>query len=61
MDANHGVQAQTIANYNIAKSQNLAIVPVLNKIDLKNAQPEKVCMQLNELFGIDPNSVLKVS
>lgn len=61
VDANSGVQAQTVANYYLAKSKNLAIVPVLNKVDLKNADPDRVSMELMTLFDIDPDSVLRVS
>lgn len=61
VDANHGVQAQTVANYHLAKSKELAILPVLNKVDLKNADPDRVCMELLTLFNIDPDSVLRVS
>ncbi|XP_054708831.1 translation factor GUF1 homolog, mitochondrial-like [Uloborus diversus] len=61
VDANQGVQAQTVANFNLAFSQELKIIPVLNKIDLKNAQTENVCKQLNNLFGICEDEVLKVS
>ncbi|XP_058121256.1 translation factor GUF1 homolog, mitochondrial [Anopheles coustani] len=61
VDANQGVQAQTVANYHLARSKNLVIVPVLNKIDLKNARPEAVCNELLTLFDIDPEEVLKVS
>lgn len=61
VDANDGVQAQTVANFYLAFGNDLVIVPVLNKIDLKNADPDKVCKQLQSLFDIDPSEVLKVS
>lgn len=61
VDANHGVQAQTVANYYLARSKNLTVVPVLNKVDLKNADPERVCAELETLFDIDPATVLRVS
>ncbi|XP_058058409.1 translation factor GUF1 homolog, mitochondrial [Anopheles bellator] len=61
VDANQGVQAQTVANYHLARSKHLTIVPVLNKIDLKNARPEAVCNELFTLFDINPDEVLKVS
>lgn len=60
VDANDGVQAQTVANFYLAFGKDLCIIPVLNKIDLKNADPERVCGQLNALFDIDPKDVLKV-
>lgn len=61
VDANHGVQAQTVANYHLAVSKNLTVLPVLNKIDLKNADPERVCKELESIFGIEPESVLRVT
>lgn len=61
VDACHGVQAQTVANYHLAKSQNLAVVPVLNKIDIKHANPDRVCKELESLFEIPTSEVLKIS
>lgn len=61
VDACHGVQAQTVANYHLAKARNLQIVPVINKIDLKHAQPERVSQDLEKLFNINADSVLKIS
>lgn len=60
VDANEGVQAQTVANYFLAASKNLNVIPVLNKIDLKNADPERVCQELLTLFDIKKDRVLKV-
>lgn len=61
VDANDGVQAQTVANFYLAFTNDLVIVPVLNKIDLKQANPDRVCQQLQHLFDIEPTSVLRVS
>ncbi|XP_031618610.1 translation factor waclaw, mitochondrial [Contarinia nasturtii] len=61
VDANQGVQAQTVANYHLAVDKGLVVVPVLNKIDLKNADPDRVCIELSHLFDIDPESVMRVS
>lgn len=61
VDANQGVQAQTVANYHLAIDKGLVVVPVLNKIDLKNADPDRVCIELSHLFDIDPESVMRVS
>ncbi|XP_069168480.1 translation factor Guf1, mitochondrial isoform X2 [Procambarus clarkii] len=61
VDANQGVQAQTVANFYLAFMNELAIIPVLNKIDLKNANPTVVKEQLMNLFEIDPDEVLLVS
>ncbi|XP_050667186.1 translation factor GUF1 homolog, mitochondrial isoform X3 [Leptidea sinapis] len=61
VDANEGVQAQTVAVHSLAKKNNLIIIPTLNKVDLPRADPEKVKGQLQSLFGIDPNNVLQIS
>lgn len=61
VDANQGVQAQTVANYHLAVDKGLVVVPVLNKIDLKNADPDRVCIELSHLFDIDPETVMRVS
>lgn len=61
VDANQGVQAQTVANFYLAFEQNLKIIPVLNKIDLKNAQPQVVIEQMQNLFDVEEDEVLKVS
>ncbi|XP_076389206.1 translation factor waclaw isoform X2 [Megachile rotundata] len=61
IDANDGVQAQTVANFHLAVKQNLVMIPVINKIDLKNANPEKVMDQLKMLFNIEKSEVMKIS
>ncbi|XP_003740370.1 translation factor GUF1 homolog, mitochondrial [Galendromus occidentalis] len=61
VDANRGVQAQTVANFNLAFCSEIQILPVLNKIDLKNAKVEETCAQINNLFGYAPEEILKVS
>lgn len=61
IDANQGIQAQTVANFYLALFQELVIIPVLNKVDLKTAQPEAVIKQLGSLFDVDPETVLKVN
>ncbi|XP_067950104.1 translation factor GUF1, mitochondrial-like [Watersipora subatra] len=61
VDANEGVQAQTLANFFLAFELDLPIIPVLNKIDLKVAKPEVVLAQLQSLFDIEPHEVIKVS
>lgn len=60
VDANQGVQAQTVANFYLAFANDLVIIPVLNKVDLKNAKPDAVALQLQNLFDIDPKDVIKV-
>ncbi len=61
VDASQGIQAQTLANTYLALDNNLEIVPVLNKIDLPAADPERVAGEVSELFGLDPDEVLRVS
>ncbi|XP_033743242.1 translation factor Guf1, mitochondrial-like [Pecten maximus] len=61
VDANQGVQAQTMANFFLAFERNLTVIPCLNKIDLYNAKPEMVLEQLNNVFDIDPDDVQKIS
>ncbi|KAK5643756.1 hypothetical protein RI129_007601 [Pyrocoelia pectoralis] len=61
VDSNDGVQAQTVANFYLAFGNDLIIIPVLNKIDLKNADPDRVCKQLETLFDIDSKDVLRIS
>ncbi|XP_076347862.1 translation factor Guf1, mitochondrial-like isoform X2 [Tachypleus tridentatus] len=56
-----GVQAQTVANFNLAFLSDLTIIPVVNKIDLKNAKPDRVVEQIEKLFSIEPSEILKVS
>ena len=61
VDANEGVQAQTVANFYLAFTMELVVIPVLNKIDLKNARPDEVEKELKSLFDFDPASVLRIS
>src|SRR6516164_9322813 len=61
VDAFQGVQAQTVANAYLAMENNLAIVPVLNKIDMPTARPEAVISEMETALGIDPAEVLKAS
>ena len=61
VDANQGVQAQTVSNFFMAFSNDLAVVPVINKIDLPGADPESVKGQMFNLFEIDPDSVILAS
>jgi GTP-binding protein LepA len=61
VDAAQGIEAQTLANLYLAMENDLTIVPVLNKIDLPAAQPEKFAEELANLVGCDPDDVLKVS
>ncbi|MEX1908554.1 MULTISPECIES: translation elongation factor 4 [Janibacter] len=61
VDAAQGIEAQTLANLYLAMENELTIIPVLNKIDLPAAQPEKYAAELAGLIGCDPEDVLKVS
>ncbi len=61
VDATQGVQAQTVANAFLAAGNDLAIVPVLNKIDMQASRPEAVKEEIMTSLGIDPAEVLAVS
>ena len=61
VDAAQGIEAQTLANLYLALENDLQIIPVLNKIDLPAAQPEKYAAELAHIIGCDPGDVLKVS
>ena len=61
VDAAQGIEAQTLANLYLAMENDLTIIPVLNKIDLPAAQPEKYAEELAGLIGGDPADVLRVS
>jgi len=61
VDASQGVQAQTLSNLFLALDADLEILPVLNKIDLPGAEPERRREELADLLGVDPSSVLLTS
>ncbi|WP_109211219.1 MULTISPECIES: translation elongation factor 4 [Microbacterium] len=61
VDAAQGIEAQTLANLYLALENDLHIIPVLNKIDLPAADPEKFAAELANLIGGDPDDVLRVS
>jgi GTP-binding protein LepA len=61
VDASQGIQAQTLSNLFLALDADLEIIPVLNKIDLPGAEPERRRDELADLLGIDPDSVLLAS
>jgi GTP-binding protein LepA len=61
VDAAQGIQAQTLANAYLAIENNLEIVPVVNKIDLPQADPDRVAAELADLIGEDPERVLRIS
>jgi len=61
VDAAQGIEAQTLANLYLAIENNLTIIPVLNKIDLPAAQPEKFAAEIAHIIGCDTDDVLRVS
>ncbi|WP_091079285.1 translation elongation factor 4 [Microlunatus sagamiharensis] len=61
VDAAQGIEAQTLANLYLALEADLHIIPVLNKIDLPSAQPDKYAAELAGIIGCDPGDVLRVS
>ena len=61
VDAAQGVEAQTLANVNLALNNNLAIVPVINKIDLPAAEPDRVAEEIEEVLAIDASDAIRAS
>uniref|UniRef100_A0A3B4UL18 GTP binding elongation factor GUF1 n=1 Tax=Seriola dumerili TaxID=41447 RepID=A0A3B4UL18_SERDU len=61
VDANQGIQAQTVANFYLAFEAQLTIIPVINKIDLKNADPERVESQIEKVFDIPREECIRIS
>jgi len=61
VDASQGVEAQTLANFYLALEHNLEIIPVINKIDLPNAEPERVRRELEEVLGLDGSQAILAS
>jgi GTP-binding protein LepA len=61
VDASQGVEAQSVANCYTAIEQGLEVVPVLNKIDLPSADPERVIQEIEEIIGIEASDALRVS
>ncbi len=61
VDANQGVQAQTVANCYAAAELNLEILPILNKIDLPTADPDRTIAEIGEIIGLDAWQALRVS
>lgn len=61
VDSSQGIQAQTLANVYLAIEAGLEIIPVLNKIDLPAADPERVSHEVANLLGCDPGTILRVS
>ncbi|CAL4320559.1 translation elongation factor 4 [Buchnera aphidicola] len=61
IDACQGVEAQTVATCNMALKMNLIVIPILNKMDLKNANPEKVIQEIQETIGLSTKNIIQCS
>jgi GTP-binding protein LepA len=61
VDASQGVEAQTLANVYLALENNLEIIPVLNKIDLPGAEPERIAIEIEQLVGLDCSEAVRAS
>ncbi len=61
VDATQGVEAQTLANVYLALDNDLEVIPVLNKIDLPSAEPDRIAEEIEEVIGLDCSGILKVS
>ena len=61
VDAAQGIEAQTLANLYLALENDLHIIPVLNKIDLPAAQPDKYAEEISKIIGCEPDDVLRIS
>lgn len=61
VDATQGVEAQTLANTYIAMENNLEIIPVINKIDMASAEPDRVVREVEEVVGIDCSNAVMAS
>ncbi|PMP62129.1 MAG: elongation factor 4 [Hydrogenobaculum sp.] len=61
IDASQGIEAQTVANFWKAVEQNLVIIPVINKIDLPAADPDRIKLQIREILGLDPDEAILAS
>lgn len=61
VDATQGVQAQTLSNYFLAKKQNLTIIPVINKIDMPAAEPERVIAEMVQTLEVNEADIIQIS
>jgi GTP-binding protein LepA len=61
VDASQGIQAQTLSNLFLAMDAGLEIIPILNKIDLPGAEPDRRAQEVSDLLGVDPDKILRVS
>ena len=61
VDAAQGIEAQTLANVYLALDHNLEILPIINKIDLPSAEPDRVCKEIEDVIGIDTSYAPRIS
>lgn len=61
VDATQGVEAQTLANVYLALEHDLEIIPIINKIDLPSADPERVRKEIEDVIGLDGSDAIEVS
>ncbi len=61
VDAAQGVEAQTLANTYLAVDAGLELIPVMNKVDLPSAEPERVAHEIGELLGDEPDEIMRIS
>lgn len=61
VDATQGVEAQTLANVYLALEHDLEIIPIINKVDLLSADPERVCKEIEDIIGLDTSEAVMVS
>ncbi|HSX58265.1 MAG TPA: translation elongation factor 4 [Candidatus Saccharimonadales bacterium] len=61
VDATQGIQAQTLSNFFLSKKQNLKIIPVINKIDMSAAEPEKIAEEMVEILQVKKEDILQIS
>ena len=61
VDASQGIEAQTLANVYMALDHDLEVVPVINKVDLPSAEPDKVALEIEDVIGIEAESAPRIS
>src|SRR3989339_394597 len=61
VDATQGIEAQTLANANLARQNKLVIIPIINKVDLPAAEPELISEEIQNVFGLGPEQIILAS
>ena len=61
VDATQGVEAQTLANVYLALEHDLEIIPIINKVDLPSADPDRVCKEIEDVIGLDASDAIMIS